>query len=280
MNQDEIHELLVAIRKPAEEFALVFSGKRSRKVNGLYKPETREIVIHNRNFAGDNELVYTAIHEYAHHLQFTSAAIPVSARSHTTAYWALFHSLLEQAQGLGLYTNPFDSIPEFRELTETIKERIVTQNGGLMKELGALLVRAEQLCEKHHTHFGDYLDRVVGLPRVGANQMMRAHSMDLDPRVGFENMRTLGSIRNTARRTEAQEALLGGKSPDTVKFRYASPDGVPGVGVDTAGDPPRAEVRVEMLRREKVSLERQITRLEGKVAEIDRRIERAQGATE
>ena len=85
MNQEQVHALLLRIREPREEFTVVLTGKRSRRVNGLYKPETREILIHNRNFAGDTELVYTAIHEYAHHLQFTSGVPPASTRTHTTA---------------------------------------------------------------------------------------------------------------------------------------------------------------------------------------------------
>ncbi len=275
MNREDVDALLRQIREPGEEFTVVFSGKRSRKVNGLYKPETREILIHNRNFAGDGELVYTAIHEYAHHLQFTSATVPVSTRSHTTAFWALFHSLLERAQELDLYVNPFDSIPEFRELTGRIKDRFVQVNGELMKELGSLLIHAQQLCDKHGASFGDYLDRVVGLPRTGATQMMRAHTMDLDPRIGFDNMRTVGAISSAARRTLAQEALLDGKSPDTVKFRYATSGGGQAVSDDSLGTAAPPAARVDILKREKASLERQIKRLEAKVVEIDRRMERA-----
>ena len=82
MNQDQVKEKLLAIEDAPLEFSVIFSGKRSKKVNGLYKPDTREILIHNKNFQGgsggekaqgatataDNLLIYTAIHEYAHHL--------------------------------------------------------------------------------------------------------------------------------------------------------------------------------------------------------------------
>ncbi|MDR0601298.1 MAG: hypothetical protein LBG42_02855, partial [Treponema sp.] len=73
MNQDQVKAKLLAIEDAPLEFSLVFSGKSSKKVNGLYKPESREIIIHNKNFTaegGQNEnlLLYTAIHEYAHHL--------------------------------------------------------------------------------------------------------------------------------------------------------------------------------------------------------------------
>ena len=100
-------------------------GKKSRKVHGLYKPESREIIIHNRNFTNDNELLYTAIHEYAHHIQFTTSATPMSVRTHTTAFWNLFHTLLFEAEGKGIYTNPFEQIEELRDLTRRIREKFL-----------------------------------------------------------------------------------------------------------------------------------------------------------
>jgi len=71
MNQDRVSEMLQAIEPPPAPFTLVFSGKTNKKVNGLYKPTKAEIVIHNRNFDSDDQLIYTAIHEYAHHILFT-----------------------------------------------------------------------------------------------------------------------------------------------------------------------------------------------------------------
>ena len=39
---------------------------------------------------------------------------------------------------------------------------------------------------------------------------MKAHTLDLDPRVGFENMRSLVSIRDDGPREKAQEELRAG----------------------------------------------------------------------
>ena len=69
MNQDKVKEILLSLRDTSLEFSVTFTGKESKKVNGLYKPDTKEILIHNKNFKNDNQLVYTAIHEYAHHLE-------------------------------------------------------------------------------------------------------------------------------------------------------------------------------------------------------------------
>ncbi|MCK4514270.1 MAG: hypothetical protein KAU31_03380, partial [Spirochaetaceae bacterium] len=71
MNQDQVKEQLLRLEDDTEEFFLIFSGKRSKKANGLYHPDTREIILHNRNFESDTALMYTAIHEFAHHIHFT-----------------------------------------------------------------------------------------------------------------------------------------------------------------------------------------------------------------
>ena len=98
MDRDTVKEKLLKIEDAPLEFSLIYSGKKSRKVNGLYKPDTREIIIHNRNFeqgaTGDNLLLYTAIHEYAHHLHACSQGGKLSARAHNSEFWAIFHALL------------------------------------------------------------------------------------------------------------------------------------------------------------------------------------------
>jgi len=222
VSNDQIKKVLLSLRKSAHDFTVILSGKKSRKVHGLYKPDTREIIIHNRNFTNDNELMYTAIHEYAHHLQFTTSPTPISARTHTTAFWNLLHTLLFEAEAKGMYTNPFEGIEEFRALTREIRSRFLEGSGTLMKELGRLLVQAHELCEKHGTSYSDYLDRVLALPRTSANVIVKAHTMDLDPRVGFENMRSLVSIRDDRSRGQAQEELRAGHTPDMVKAKYVA----------------------------------------------------------
>ncbi|HTO23045.1 MAG TPA: hypothetical protein VMQ10_11270 [Spirochaetia bacterium] len=258
MNNDQVKKALLSIRRTPHDFTVILSGKKSRKVHGLYKPDTREIIIHNRNFKNDTELMYTAIHEYAHHLQFTSSAAPVSARTHTTAFWNLLHTLLFEAEEKGIYSNPFESIEEFRALTLEIRGRFLEGGGALMKELGKLLVRAHELCEKHGTSYPDYLDRVLGLPRTSAAVIVKSHTLDLDPKVGFENMRTLAGIRDDRSRDKAQEELRAGHSPDMVKARYG------------AAAPPKS--RLEALRAERERLQKSIENMKKRLKDIERRL--------
>ena len=106
MNQDKVKQKLLAIEDAPLEFSLIFSGKKSKKVNGLYKPTSREIIIHNRNFqpddTGQNLMLYTAIHEYAHHLHACAHGGKLSPRAHNSEFWAIFHELLEKAGFLRL----------------------------------------------------------------------------------------------------------------------------------------------------------------------------------
>ena len=264
MNNEQIKEKLLQIRDTDEYFEVVLSGKKSRKVNGLYKPETRELVLHNQNFHSDNELMYTAIHEYAHHLQFTGSPVSISIRSHTGEFWSLFHGLLYEAERLGIYSNPFDEIEDFDELTIRIREKILSVNGELMKELGVLLIQAQKLCEKHHTSFTDYLDRVLRIPRTSANTIIKTKLLDIDPRLGYENMKTLTRISDDQTRKQAETALIRGMSPDMVKRTY-----LPG-GSAKPADP------LEQLTAEKNRLERQIKRLQKKLEEIARKLNEVQ----
>ena len=258
MSNDQIKKVLLSLRKSAHDFTVILSGKKSRKVHGLYKPDTREIIIHNRNFTNDNELMYTAIHEYAHHLQFTTSPTPISARSHTTAFWNLLHTLLFEAEEKGIYTNPFEGIEEFRTLTRQIRGRFLEGSGTLMKELGGLLVQAHELCLKHGTSYPDYLDRVLALPRTSANVIVKAHTLDLDPRVGFENMRSLAAIRDDGARGRAQEELRAGHTPDMVKAKYGP-------------TPPPRSAR-DALQAERERIEKNIERMKKRLKEIEKRI--------
>ena len=259
MNQDQIKMHLKSIRPVKADFTVILSGKKSNKVNGLYKPESREIILHNKNFKTEDELLYTAIHEYAHHIQFTTAAAPISVRTHTTSFWSILHTLLFEAESKGLYRNPFEGNADFRALTAEIKEKVISVSGGLMKELGRLLIKAHELCEKHGASFTDYVDRTLGLPRVSAQAVMKAQTYDLDPRLGSENMKSLAAIRDETRRGMAQEALISGKTPDMVKASLAAKSKPAG--------------KRQLLIEERARIERTIERLKARIKLVDKKLE-------
>ncbi|MEK6797089.1 MAG: hypothetical protein AABZ39_20110 [Spirochaetota bacterium] len=259
MNQDQVKELLLSIRDAKETFSLIFSGKTSDKVHGLYKPESREIIIHNRNFTSNDGLIYTAIHEYAHHLQFTQSPVPVSSRSHTGDFWQLFHELLDIAEEKKLYRNIFKTEPEFTALSERIRRDFLTANGELMLQFGKVLSEAHALCEKHRVEFDDYLDRELGMHRSMAKTAIKVSSRDIDPAVGYDNMKLLARIPDPKTMRIAEKALLSGKSPDTVRMEYVAR--------------PKSEDRRTNLVNERNRIERTIERLNSRLKSLSREIE-------
>ncbi|MCL1865092.1 MAG: hypothetical protein FWF73_04700 [Spirochaetes bacterium] len=260
MNQEQVKQKLLQLEKVDVDFTVTFSGKRSKKVDGLYYPDRREMIIHNRNFVDDNQLMYTAIHEYAHHIQFTKSNAPVTTRSHANYFWNIFHSLLYKAESMGIYKNIFDTNDEFKELTARLRNDFLSKNGLLMKEFGSLLIQGRDLCMKYGVSFEDYLDRVLQLHRSEAKTIIKTFSMDINPKMGYENMKTVARIRDDHLREEIQEAFLDkNKSPDMVKAEINPKREFPS--------------RLSYLESEKERIERSLDRLTQQLAKLEREID-------
>jgi hypothetical protein len=263
MNRDGIKSLLLALADAPMEFSVILSGKKSARVNGLYKTETREIILHNRNFSGDaageNLLVYTAIHEYAHHLHACSRGGTLSTRAHGSEFWAIFHGLLERAEKKKIYRNVFSDSPELVKLTNRIRTKFLEENGSIVKEFGRQLLKASDLCEALGGRFEDYLDRVLRIPKIAAQMAIKTYQYDLNPAVGADNMRYLAGIRNEDDRAGAERALLEGKSPDSVKTALKQ-------GSLKAAEAEDPKIR---LQKEKVRLQKTIDSLSARLKEVE-----------
>jgi hypothetical protein len=266
MTNDTIKKTLLAIEDSALDFSVTQSGKKSKKVHGLYRPDTREIIIHNKNFekngkVDENLLMYTAIHEYAHHQHACRRGGTLSARAHSSEFWAIFHGLLEKAETKGLYRNTFEESQELRELTEVIREKYLKPSGELLKEFGGLLLRVYELCENEGLRFEDYIDRVLCIPRTASKLALQINRLDIKSEVGVDNMRFLAGIKNADERAVAEQSLLSGKSPDSVRaaLKPAAP----------------AVAKREALEKEKSRLERTIQTLEKRLSEVEEALETA-----
>jgi hypothetical protein len=258
MNQDRVKELLLSVEESPAPFTLVFSGKTNAKVNGLYKPSSSEIVIHNHNFESDDQLLYTALHEYAHHLHHTLKGGVSQARPHTNEFWAIFHGLIQKAETMGIYKNIFDTVPEFVELTKTIKESCIAANGEIMLDFGRLLAEAADLCKLYKARFEDYIERVLGIPRSTATAAVAAKQASLDPKLGWDGLRFVSGIHDPENRAKAIEALSSGASPTSVKGMLKAPE--------ISDDPG------ERLLEEKARIEKTIRNLSARLDEIDRKL--------
>jgi hypothetical protein len=259
MNQDQVKELLLSVEDASLDFNVIFSGKKSKKVNGLYKIENREIILHNRNFSPQEEnlLIYTAIHEYAHHLHACSLDGRLPPRAHNHEFWALFHGLLEKAEQRGVYRNIFDGSPELTKLTAEIREKYLAENGGLVKGLGEALLRANEICDDLGARFDDYIDRILCIPRNAAKMAMKMFRYNLNPRTGPDNMKFLAGIRDDEKRLAAEHALLSGKSPDSVR---------------KALKPPKEEDPRSRLEKEKLRLSRTIDKLKERLSQVEKEL--------
>ncbi len=257
MNQDQVKDLLLKIEASTTEFSVTFTGKKSSLVNGLYKPLTREILIHNKNFENEQQLVYTAIHEYAHHLHCERKAFIPGARAHSNEFWSIFHDLLEKAETAGIYHNIFGKEKEFMSLTARIRD-LMPQNGELMLQIGKLIMEAEELCRKHCVRFEDYLDRALGVPRTSANAAMRAFSLQVPADLGWDAMKLVSGIKRPDIRTEAIDAFRSGKSPEAVKAMIRN-------------DPSDDDIK-ERLDKERTRLERTIQNLQQRLVMVEKEL--------
>ena len=258
MNQDQVREKLLILDSTADDFRVIFSGKTSKKVDGLYYPDRKEIIIHNKNFTDDSQLMYTAIHEFAHHLQHVRSVEAISTRAHTIRFWDIFHKLLFSAEQKGVYVNIFKKDEQFVRLTRKIRENYLSANGHLMKELGALLADAFELCNKHNASFDDYVDRELLLHRTTAKLLIKINSFNIRPDIGYDNMKTVAGITDGAARAHAEAAFGEGKTSDMVKTEFISRN--------------RPDETFELLVRERERIERSIELLTRKLAKIERKI--------
>ena len=262
MNQDQLAEKLRTLAD-VPPFTLVFSGKKSKKVDGLYKPAEREILIHNKNMSGDSDLLYTAIHEFAHHVvSCQNGNITLSNRCHTAQFWATFHQLLKKAEETGLYLNPFKNDPTFIQLTKQIKEDFLQKNGTIMKEFAKVLNKARDICIERHLSFDDYVDRELGIEKTTANTLLRIEKYDVTPEIGYDNMKTVASLKDSHKREVAVQAFKEGESSDSVKTGIIKPV-------------PKVEPVSPMnhLEAERIKLQKAIESLQKKLQMVDKMIE-------
>lgn len=258
MNQNELKAILQYIKPGIPDFTLIFSGKMSKKIDGLYHPEKQEIIIHNKNFTEDNPLIYTAIHELAHHIQFSDPEVELTSRSHTVLFWDIFHKLLQVAEEQGIYINIFRKDLRFSNLTRKIKNDFLHTNGRLIKDFGKILIEALDLCQQNHANFEDYIDRELGLNRSSAKAMMKVYAMDINPEIGFDSMKVVSSISDPVKRAEAEQSIADGMSIDMVKQSIK--------GVEKSES-------VEKLLGMKKRIEKSIHGLQQKLADLEIRIE-------
>jgi hypothetical protein len=179
MNQDMVKEKLDKLHNSTVTYTVIFSGKKSNKVNGLYKPLTCEIIIHNKNFVRDgeldeNNLMFTAIHEVAHHVVHTVHG-KKGGRAHTALFWSTFYDLLDKSESLGIYHAEIDT--ETQQLIDEARD-ISIEIAGLQRKLGGVLVRLEDVCQQTGLRREDLFERKAQIAKQTAKVAIAAYNMN------------------------------------------------------------------------------------------------------
>lgn len=223
MTNERIKEILLDIAPSEIDFTVVQTGKESKRVNGFYKPDTHEIFIHNLNLKSENMMIYTAVHEYTHHLvtiekQENDPCYGKACKVHTQEFWARFGQLIKIAEQKGYYTIGWENNEELKALTEDIKTNYLTKNGQLMQEFGKKLARAMELCTEADIRYEDYIDRVLCLPRGSEKDIRKVGAVEINPSIGFDNMKVVASVKKKDQRAEVEQQFVeGGQSPASVR---------------------------------------------------------------
>jgi hypothetical protein len=261
MGPEEAKRRLLLLRRPLEDFTLVFSGKKSRRINGTYYPARKEIAINNLNFVGeDNELeenllMSTAIHEFAHHLVDTELDQPRS-RCHTALFWSVFDDLAEEAERTGVCRlRPDEQTLELAEAAAEISRRMAA----LQRELGAALKLAAESCKRQGISPDDLFRRKIKLTMASCKRAMEADSLGAPESVNMDQQAALLAERSPERRRAMAEGIREGKTVDQIKRPADRPASEP----DDFG----------RLSGERDRLERSIMRLQIRLAGVQARLE-------
>lgn len=213
MNQDQL-KLKLDEYTDHKEFTVIFSGKHSVKVDGLYHPEKQEIIIHNKNFTNDDQLMYTALHELAHHVDLTENRDKTSRNAHGGKFRSILHLLVEKAIENGDYKD--FSGDELDEAVKINKEHTI-----LLKRFGKSLIKLLNKCQQEHHPYEDLTDRKLALKPGQLKSIMAVYAMDISEEVGGDFAREVVKIKDPVKRKEAEEK---GEIPPKTKPVVSGPE--------------------------------------------------------
>jgi hypothetical protein len=259
MNQDQVKEKLLKLHDYTEDFTLIFSGKKSNKVNGLYKGDKKEIIIHDQNFEntemGNNLLFYTAMHELAHHIQFTEHK-QKSSRAHTQLFYAVLDDLVDIAERKKLYNTGIDD--DTQKLIDEAHD-ISCQIAELQRKLGQVIKCLQEKCYDKGIRFEDVIGRKAQISLKTVRQTAKAHDLDLPKELGADIQEAAIQERDEEKREAMIHAAQKRKSVYQVKRTNSS-------------GPIDQEDETVSLVKEKKRIERTITSLNRRLEAVEEQL--------
>jgi hypothetical protein len=258
MNQDQVKERLLKLHDCVEDFTLIFSGKKSNKVNGLYHWDKHEIIIHNRNFEnnarGENLLFYTAMHEMAHHIQYTELK-QKSARAHTQLFYGILDDLVDIAEEKNLYKAEIDK--ETQDYIDEIRD-ISCQIAKLQRDLGEVVNRLHEKCEETGLRFDDVIERKAQISLKTVKKSAKANSLDLPEEIGADIQEAIIGELDEEKQTAMIHAAQKGKSVAQTKRAVTRPIDHEDETVSLAKEKKRIERTIASLNRRLEEVEEQL----------------------
>jgi predicted Zn-dependent protease with MMP-like domain len=194
-------------------YAVVFSGKKSNSVNGLYKPDSKEIIINDRNFNDDNLLIYTAIHELAHHICMTERNMR-NGKAHTQIFWSVFHDLLDSAISKNIYVRGMNA--SLQSLVKQAQE-IDRQIARLQRTLGGVLLEIHKQCADANVRYDDVIDNEVRLSRKTRNAAVKSAQCSVPDAYGQDVQNIIIQANNDDTRSFIFGQAENNKSIDQIK---------------------------------------------------------------
>jgi len=261
MNQDQVKEKLLKLYECKIDFKVIFSGKKAKRINGLYKHFDSEIIIHNKNFLdkdgnqNDMLLMFTAIHELAHHVLITEKG-KKSPRAHSQEFWATFHDLLDIAEKKKIYKAEIDD--EMQGLIEEARD-ISKQIAGLQRDLGQILLAINDACKQNGLRYEDIVEREAQIDKQAAKIAVISHKMG-DQGVGADIQAEAARQRDDDKRALIIAAGQEGKSVVQAK-KYP-----------TKSEPVQHEDETVTLIKEEKRIQRTIKTLTRRLEEIEQQL--------
>lgn len=257
MTNEKIKEILLSLEETDRDFSVTQTGKASKKVNGLYSPATFEILLHNKNFTTENELIYTAIHEYTHHLisckqKKLGIEVKNGGKSHTTEFWAKFDDLLEKAVEAKIYTR--ERSKDLSALIEEAKE-IDREIVNLKKKLGKILSEIHEKSQKENIRFEDILSHDLNISKNTAEKCLK--SKNIEENFGQDEMETVLKVKDSQTRQDIIDGLKKGKTINQASASIKKDKNLS---------------QYEKLTKEKVRLEKTIQQLEERLEIVSEKL--------
>ena len=258
MTNEQIKENLKKLYDCKTDFSVTQTGKASKKVNGLYKPLTNEIFLHNKNFKSDNALMFTAIHELTHHIQNENGV--KAKKTHNNAFWNTFYTLLDKAEKIGIYSRKRSEVvsEKTKELSEIQKQIIELQ-----KKQGKLLSELFKECEEQGDRYEDVLEHDLQVARNKAKELQKMAALTSD--VSDEMAKAINFAKDMMMKNAAMQDADSGATVEQVKA-IAKDSPKTTKPADDGLDSPSS------LIREKKRLEATIERCQDRITNIDEQL--------